>query len=253
MKSKKNTSWGGVSKWYDGVVNDNDSYQQKVILPNLIRISDLKKGDVVLDIACGQGLFSHETSKHVSYVTGFDIAGDLIDIANKHAGKNEKFLVSSADGAFPFKDSEFDKVFCVLAIQNIKNFGNVLRETSRVLKKEGKAIFILNHPTFRVPQETDWGFDEIKKEQYRKVYGYMSEKTVSIVMNPGKGGDKKTVSFHRPLQTYFKEFAKNNLAVTRLEEWISHKESQNGPRKIAEDKARKEIPLFMALEIKKIN
>lgn len=252
MKSKKNTSWGGVSKWYDGVVNNNDSYQQQVILPNLTRMLDLKKGDVVLDMACGQGLFSHETAKYVSYVTGFDIAEDLINIAKQKAGKNERFLVSSADEVFPFENGEFDKVFCVLAIQNIKNLSNVLRETSRVLKQGGKAVFILNHPAFRVPQESDWGFDEAKKAQYRKVFGYMSEKTVSIVMNPGKGGDKKTVSFHRPLQTYFKEFAKNSLAVTRLEEWISHKESQTGPRKTAEDKARKEIPMFMALEIVRI-
>ena len=32
------TDWGGVAKWYDGVVNDNDSYQAKVVLPNITRV-----------------------------------------------------------------------------------------------------------------------------------------------------------------------------------------------------------------------
>ncbi len=39
--------------------------------------------------------------------------------------------------------------------------------------------------------------------------------------------------------------AKHGFAVTRLEEWISNKKSQKGPRVTAEDKARKEIPLFL--------
>jgi len=248
---KKETSWGKVSGWYDGLVNDPDSYQQKVILPNLLRILDLKKEDVVLDIACGQGLFSHETSKYVSRVTGFDIGSDLVRLAKEKASEKEEFFVSSADQPFIFRNESFDKAYCVLALQNIKDLQNVLRETSRVLKDGGKFVIVLNHPAFRVPQESDWGYDEGKKAQFRKVFSYMTEKTISIIMNPGKGGNKKTVSFHRPLQTYFKEFAKNGFVVTKLEEWISHKESQKGPKKNAEDKSRKEIPLFMCIEVKK--
>lgn len=247
MKNTK-TSWGKVANWYDGVVNDDDSYQQKVLLPNLLRVLDLNKNDEVLDIACGQGLFSHETAKMAKSVKGFDIGKSLIDIANKNASKNENFIVASADKAFPYGNGVFSKAFCVLALQNIKNIQNVFTEAKRVLKKGGKFVLVLNHPAFRVPQGSDWGFDQKQNRQYRKIYNYMSEKTVSIVMNPGKGGGDKTVSFHRPLQTYFKEFAKNGFVVSRLEEWISHKESQRGPRKIAEDSSRKEIPMFLMIE-----
>jgi hypothetical protein len=76
----------------------------------------------------------------------------------------------------------------------------------------------------------------------------MSEATVKIDMHPGSNQKTFTYSFHRPLQVFVKWLAKNNLAITRLEEWISHKESANGPRKEAEDKARKETPLFMCIE-----
>ena len=43
---------------------------------------------------------------------------------------------------------------------------------------------------------------------------------------------------------------KAGLAITRLEEWISHKKSEEGPRATAEDVARKEIPLFLMLEMR---
>jgi len=249
---KKDTSWGKVSNWYDKVVENDGSYQKQVILPNLVRVLDLKPTDKVLDIACGQGFFSHETAKVAKEVVGFDIGKTLIDLANKTKLKNEQFLVASADKAFPFENSSFDKEFCVLALQNIKDLSNVFKEAARTLKKGGRLVFVLNHPVFRVPQASDWGYDELKKTQYRKVYSYLSEQTVKIDMHPGKPNSPKTISFHRPLQVYFKHLSKSGFAVLRFEEWISHKESQKGPRKIAEDKARKEIPLFLMIEAVKL-
>ena len=45
--------------------------------------------------------------------------------------------------------------------------------------------------------------------------------------------------------------AKEGFAIAKLEEWISHKRSERGPRQSAEDISRKEIPLFLMLEAKK--
>ncbi len=70
-------------------------------------------------------------------------------------------------------------------------------------------------------------------------------------MHPGDKASETTVSFHHPLQHYFKAFDKANLAVTRLEEWVSEKNSV-GARADAENRARKEIPMFMALVLKKM-
>ena len=78
---------------------------------------------------------------------------------------------------------------------------------------------------------------------------------MEIDMNPGekeKSKKKKTLSFHRPLQSYVEAFSKAGLAVTRLEEWVSHKKSQKGPRSAEEDRIRKEIPMFLMLEAVKV-
>lgn len=70
-------------------------------------------------------------------------------------------------------------------------------------------------------------------------------------MNPGSARNKVfTVSYHRALQILFKSFAKNGFGVSKIEEWESKKVS-NGKRALAENKRRKEIPLFMFLELKK--
>lgn len=261
----KQTSWGKESEWYDKMLTEDDTYQKKVILPNLLRILGIKKGERILDLGCGQGFFSRAVLEQGGSVTGIDISPELIKIA-KDKEKNNiiNYEVAPADKALPFEDGYFEKAFCVLALQNMKNAETFFAESARVLKREGKLVLVLNHPTFRIPKGSEWGYEETKDKyagnQYRKIYEYMSEKKVEIDMHPGEmveGGTKKTrnksltYSFHRPLQLYFKMFAKNGFVVTRLEEWISHKESEKGPRKTAEDKARKEIPMFMMIEARK--
>lgn len=245
---KKNTSWNEVSEWYNDTVLDPDSYQQKVVLPNLLRIVNVKKGETVLDLACGQGFFSDALAKAGAKVLGIDISSKLIEIAKQNTSKDISYHVSSAENLQGITDNSIDAVVCVLALQNIENISKVFKECRRVLRKNGKCVFVLNHPVLRIPQKTTWGFDEKAKIQYRKIDGYLSESRHEIIMNPGKKDGEKTISFHRPLQVYVKNLANAGFAVIRLEEWISHKVSEDGPRKDAEDKARKEFPLFMCLE-----
>lgn len=253
------TSWGNVAGWYDKVVNDEDSYQGKVILPNILRLMAPKKGQRLLDLACGQGFFSHALAAEGAHVTGVDIAPELIDIARTHASHNQEFYVSSADNLRVFKDKTFDSAVCVLAIQNIEKMNLTFAEVSRVLKPGGRFIVVLNHPAFRIPGKSGWGFDERAPgggAQYRRIDEYMSESRAAIEMHPGHfAGHKKadlTYSFHRPIQNYSKSLANAGLAIARIEEWMSHKQSEKGPRKAAEDRARKEIPLFMCLECVKL-
>ena len=81
---------------------------------------------------------------------------------------------------------------------------------------------------------------------------YLSESKVGIQMHPGQNPKDVTWSFHRPLQYYFKALGKCGLAVTRLEEWVSHTRTPSGPRAEAENRARAEFPMFLCLEVVKL-
>lgn len=253
MTNKKDTSWNEVSDWYNELLKGDDSYQAKVIAPNLTRILDIKSGEVVYDLACGQGYFSNILHKSGAKVIASDLSKNLIEKAKVNSPKEISYYNTSAHKAPFLKDISVDTVVVVLAIQNIENVGDVLKECHRIIKKGGRMILVLNHPSFRVPQGSDWVFQD--GVQSRIVNNYMSESKVYIDMTPGEKNPKKkikTISFHRPLQYYVKLFNKNGFVIARLEEWISHKKSGIGPRQVAEDRARKEIPMFMCLEIKKI-
>lgn len=250
--NNKDTSWGKVAGWYDELLEKKDgTYQKEVILPNLLRLLDPQKEEVVLDIACGQGFFSRAISEKGSRVIGSDIAKELIGIARLHSPKEIAFNIAPADKLDFASDSSIDKAIIVLALQNIENLQGSIREAYRVLKPKGKLFIVLNHPAFRIPKNSSWQWDENNKKQYRRIDSYMSDIKERIEMNPGeiRSGEKRfTISFHRPLQAYFKSLNKAGFLIGRFEEWISHKESNPGPRAKEENRIRKEIPIFAIIE-----
>ncbi len=251
--NKQSTSWEKSAEWYQELLeNKEGTYQKEVILPNLIRLLNPKKGEHVLDLACGQGFFAREFYKSGANVIGADISPSLIEFARKNSPKQIEFKVASAHKLGFLKDKTIDAVTLIMAIQNIENADEVFKECTRVLKPGGRIFLVMNHPAFRIPQKSDWGFDAEKNIQYRKVEEYLSSSKIKIDMHPGKAPKNYTISFHHPLQVYFKFLNKAGFAVGKLEEWISNKKSSTGPRQHAEDKARKEIPLFLFMEAIKI-
>lgn len=249
---KTETSWGNVADWYDEMLEEKDNtYQKNVILPNILRLMDIKKNEIILDLACGTGFFAREFFKKGAKVIGSDISSELIEIAKKNSPKEIEYFASPADNLASIKNKSADKIAIILAAQNIENISDVFSECNRILKDGGKIFLVMNHPAFRIPKRSSWGFYEKNKVQYRRMDKYMSESKTKIEMHPGKDDSEQTISFHRPLQFYFKALKKNGFCITGLEEWISDKKSQPGPRAESEDKARKEFPLFLFIEAKK--
>lgn len=253
-KAAPSTSWGSVAEWYDSHLA-NDTYHEKVIMPRLFRMMGEIQNKNILDLACGQGHVSRVLSKGGARVIGVDISAELIsfaEIKNQEEKVKMKYFVSPSHLLHKIADDSQNMIICVLAIQNIEKVSETFKESNRVLKKEGKLFIVMNHPSFRIPQGTAWDYDNEMNIQFRRVDQYLGEAKIKIDMTPSKKvGKKFTISFHRPLQYYSKLLGKNNFVISRLEEWESHKKSERGPRQRAEDIARKEIPLFLALEARK--
>lgn len=249
----KHTGWDSVAGEYNGAFIQNDgSYHATVILPNLLRVVEPKKGKKILEVGCGDGFFTAEFGNVGADAEGSDVASAMIGEAKKRH-PHLRWYVAGADNLSFAKNELYDSVVVVLALQNIENLSGALKEAARVLKKGGEFIFVLNHPAFRIPKKSSWGFDEAANMQYRRLDGYLTEASAEIDMDPGRtSGKRTTVSFHRPLQVYVKALVKNGFAVTGLEEWISNKKSQTGPRQAAEDTSRKEFPLFLMVKARKL-
>lgn len=246
----KSTSWTPVADWYRLFLEEKNTYQKTLILPNIISRMNIRKNERVLDLACGEGFFSREFHSRGAKVTGVDISEKLITIARQKAtGKNTlEFFVSPASRLTFLINESIDHIAIILALQNIENIREVFGACSRVLKKQGKIHIVMTHPAFRIPKHSSWEWDEKRKMRYRRVDSYMTEVKIPIQMHPGAYPNEHTFTFHRPLQYYAQQMKKNNLCITDIEEWVSNKISVQGPRANEENRARKEIPLFIYLK-----
>jgi ubiquinone/menaquinone biosynthesis C-methylase UbiE len=257
--SKQSTSWGNVANWYQKMVSETNSYQNKVILPNLLELLDIKAHQKILDLGCGVGFFAQKYHEKGVAVTGVDIGAELIAIAKTETDPKIEYIIGSADKITKLKDSSFDSSSIVLAIQNMQNGEKVVKEICRVTRN--KVVIVLNHPFYRQPKFSSWEWDSKNQVQYRRVDRYLTQYQSSIVMNPGnitgsnsrfdsesKDSKDVTFSFHRPLSWYINEFSGNNFSLTSMKELISHIPADQGPVKTPKlEQSRKEIPLFMTL------
>lgn len=248
---KKDTSWNQSAEWYNELIEEAGSYQKEVILPNLKRLMAIKQGQKILDLGCGTGFFSRVFAKEGAEVTGVDNSQDMI-VTAKSQGEKIEYICASADALQKVKNKSFDTVTIILALQNMEHLTAVVKECQRVLKPNGSVYVVINHPTFRVPKNSSWEWTDDKSIQFRRVDRYLSESKNKIDMHPGIAAkvENYTLSFHRPLQTYVKIFGKSGFAITRLEEWISHRRGPKGKTFNALEQSRKEIPLFLFFEAK---
>jgi hypothetical protein len=139
-------------------------------------------------------------------------------------------------------------------LQNVDPVEDVFVQAARVLKSDGRFVAVILHPAFRIPRQSAWGWEESRKLQYRRIDHYLSPLKIPIDMRPFKAPEKTvTWTYHRPISTYVNGLAATGLLTSAVEEWVSHKTTQAGPRARGENRARAEIPLFLAIRVVKVS
>ncbi len=252
------TAWTAEADWYDQLVGDEGSeFHQHVIHPGVLRLLQVQTGETVLDVGCGQGVLCRLLHARGAQVTGVDLSRPMLEIARQRSDPAIEFihLDAAALKESPSLRGRFHAAVSVLALQNISELKATLAGMAQCLlpAPTSRLVLVLNHPAFRIPRATSWGWDDGEGKQYRRVDHYLLPRREPIVTHPGKAPGRYTWSFHRPLQDYVKALRQVGLAVDALEEWASHKHSDSGPRAKAENVARKEIPMFMALRAVRVS
>jgi SAM-dependent methyltransferase len=245
------TSWEKSADWYDRVIGERGSdIYRSVVIPAALDLLKPGKGERVLDIGCGQGVFSRALADAGANVTGVDASRTLIATARKYPSRTPiRYL--DRDAAEIRDLGPFDAISAILCIQNMEHLAEVCAACAHVLRHGGRMVWILNHPCFRIPRQSSWGHEEERKIQYRRLDAYASPLSIPIVMHPGKKDSESTISFHRSITDLTAAAFAAGLVVSGFQELVSDEESEPGPRARAENRARKEFPLFLAMRFEK--
>ncbi len=120
--------------------------QKKVIehLLHKLENSGIESGATVLDIGCGTGLMLEQLSQSFPdlYLTGLDLAPNMIRHANERLGEKAELIQGDAE-RLPFEDDKFSIALSSSTFQWLGSLNPCFDEVIRILKPDGRFLFSL--------------------------------------------------------------------------------------------------------------
>lgn len=146
----------------------------------ILDYANVKKGDKVLDIACGTGImFDYYLRRDVESVLGIDISPKMVNACQKKFEGNDKIKVICADADEIVFENEFDEVMIFNAFPHFINPNETIENLRKSVKNGGTLT--VAHDAGR---KTIDGFH--KGEASAISHGLMSENDLkNIFLNAG--------------------------------------------------------------------
>lgn len=117
----------------------------------LVAALPIRPGDLVLDVACGDGAYTVWLAERVGgdgRVLGVDLNARYLSLARERARRcdvgHRIELVRGDARALPFDDASFDAVWCAHSLQSLPDPDGVLCEMRRVVRPGGLVAVLEN-------------------------------------------------------------------------------------------------------------
>jgi SAM-dependent methyltransferase len=199
------------------------TWQRHVIQPSVERLLRLQPGELVLEIACGNGEFARRMSELGAHVLATDFSDGMLERARSHGGKveyrpadaivEEQLIALGAPGSF-------DAVVSNMAIMDMESVEPMAAASARLLKDTGRFVFSTLHPSFNsgdVRPTVELDPEGSGTEIYSvKVSSYGRSSRGKGVAIPGQPVEQWY--FHRPLWMILEPFFEHGFVLDGLEE-----------------------------------
>jgi ubiquinone/menaquinone biosynthesis C-methylase UbiE len=229
------SQWNEAAEpWTDFVREHKDFYREEMNNPAFFRLAGNVKGKKTLDLACGEGFNTRILARKGARVVGVDSSERLIHFAKRLENKTKlgiEYHVSDAADLRQFASDHFEVVTCFMALMDIENYREAIRETARVLKRNGRFIFSIVHPCFEWDDVTangqhigEWKYEEGKRSSARRALHYEITRYFGQLKLISSWDMKRlkrpfvTTTFHRTLTDYVQALFASGLLVRRLVE-----------------------------------
>ena len=141
-----------ATRWWD--VNGDFEPLHKI---NPLRLDFVSKNTKlekkqVLDIGCGGGILSESMDNIGAFVTGIDMASDVIDIAKLHqkeSGTNVNYQNISTEELASTNQSFYDVITCMEMLEHVPNPNDIISSCSSLLKDNGYVFFSTINRNFK--------------------------------------------------------------------------------------------------------
>ena len=111
-------------------------------LTKLVDAFELKAGEKVLDVGCGEGVLVPYLLKRLGsegFVVELDNSLEMLKGAMKKSSRQIQCVWAGAE-SMPLVDEDFNRVICFASFPHFASYKKALKEICRVLKPEGSLV-----------------------------------------------------------------------------------------------------------------
>jgi SAM-dependent methyltransferase len=107
----------------------------------LLELAPPRRGDRVLDVACGTGIVTRKAVPHGAQAVGVDLNGPMIEVARAIEPSIEWIVADACE--LPLPDDSFDLVLCQAGLQFFSDKATAVAEMRRVLAPQGRLAVVV--------------------------------------------------------------------------------------------------------------
>jgi 2-polyprenyl-3-methyl-5-hydroxy-6-metoxy-1,4-benzoquinol methylase len=155
LNARARQQWDAKASFWDTLHGyEGNQFHQTLVGPSAESLLDIKAGERVLDVACGNGQFSRRLVELGAQVVATDFSAALLDHARSRTTTSQidYRVVDATDEAelLALGIGSFDAIVCNMALQDIADITPLFRAGRRLIKPGGRFVFTLTHPCFNL-------------------------------------------------------------------------------------------------------
>jgi 2-polyprenyl-3-methyl-5-hydroxy-6-metoxy-1,4-benzoquinol methylase len=201
-------AWNQNAEFWDQRMGEGNDFVEVLIWPVTERLLEIKPGERVLDIACGNGLTSRRMAALGAGVVAFDFSEQMIELAKNRspAGSNQiqysTIDATDYDSLMALGENSFDAALCNMALFDMAEIEPLMRALRGLIRPGGRFVFSVIHPCFNNPHNVQMAEMEDRDGEIKTVYSIKVHSYMSPTMSFGIGIRGQPVAhpyFHRPI------------------------------------------------------
>ena len=134
-----------AAKWWDMEGEFKPLHQINPLRVGFIKDRSILEGKKILDVGCGGGILAEALSELGANVTGIDASENTIGVAKSHSksiNSNVRFIQNTIEEFIASNPEEkFDVITCLEMLEHVPSPGEIIKNCSDILKKDGDIFF----------------------------------------------------------------------------------------------------------------
>ena len=225
LNAETRAAWDANAAIWDARMGDEGNTFVNILQwPVIQPLLNVKVGQHILDIACGNGLYWRRLAALGAQVTAFDFSAELVRLARERGGANIHYQVLDATdeaALLTLGEAAYDSALCNMGLFDIADIAPLFHVLPKLLKPGGCFVFSLTHPSFNNSSciHTAEEFDD--EGQIKTIYSVKVSRYRTPYHARGLAlfdQRKPQVYFERPLEYYFKLAFQNGFVLDGFEE-----------------------------------